>query len=58
MVKVVLPLEVGGVLCRGKVVWARLEPPSPGAPFRYRAGVFFTTVDERAVEAFVRRRGV
>ena len=55
VVKLLLPLEQGGVPCKGKIVWARLEPPSRGAAFKYRAGVFFTAVDERAVEAFIAR---
>jgi hypothetical protein len=38
---------------RGKIMWARLEPPSAGRAFCYRAGVFFTSVDEAAVQAFI-----
>jgi chromosome segregation ATPase len=42
------------ITCKGKVVWARLEASST-AGLRYRAGVLFTGVDERAVEAFLAR---
>jgi hypothetical protein len=53
MVKVSLPLEETTVSCRAKIVWARLEPPSAGGAFCYRAGVLFTSVDEAAVQAFI-----
>ena len=42
MVKVALPMGDGAVSCRGKIVWARLEPPSAGRSLCYRAGVLFT----------------
>jgi hypothetical protein len=53
MVKVSLPFEESAVSCRGKIVWARLEPPTAGGSFCYRAGVLFTTVDEAAIQAFI-----
>ena len=53
MVKVSLPFEESAVSCRGKIVWARLEPPTAGGAFCYRAGVLFTSVDEAAVQAFI-----
>jgi hypothetical protein len=53
VVKILLPSADRAVLCRAKVVWARLEPPKPGTQPCYRAGVCFTNVDEQAVEAFV-----
>ena len=53
MVKVSLPFEESAVSCRGKIMWARLEPPSAGGTFCYRAGVLFTSVDEAAVQAFI-----
>jgi hypothetical protein len=34
-------------------VWARLEPPSSGGPFRYRAGVYFMGADVPAVAGFL-----
>ena len=53
MVKVSLPFEEGAVSCRGKIVWARLEPHASNGTFCYRAGVLFTSVDEAAVQAFI-----
>ena len=55
MVKVLLTLDESAIACKGKIVWARLEPQSRGGLLRYRAGVCFTSVDEAAVEAFVAR---
>ena len=55
VVKVLLPFEENGISCKGKIVWARLEPPSRGGSVRYRAGVLFTNVDEVAIEAFLAR---
>ena len=52
-VKLTLPVNGNPVLCKGKVVWARLEPASKSRPLAYRAGVCFTTADEAAVEAFL-----
>lgn len=57
-VKVLLPPGDGGegpVVCKGNVVWARLEPGPAGGVLRYRAGVCFTSVDEAAVVAFLAR---
>jgi hypothetical protein len=53
MVKVSLPLGDTSVACRGKIVWARLEPPSAGRALCYRAGVLFTTPDEAAIQSFI-----
>jgi hypothetical protein len=53
MVKVSLPMGDSAVACRGKIVWARLEPPSAGRALCYRAGVLFTTVDESAIQSFI-----
>ena len=53
MVKVALPMGDSPVSCRGKIVWARLEPPSAGRALCYRAGVLFTNVDEAHIEAFI-----
>ena len=52
-VKLTLPVDGNPVLCKGKVVWARLEPASKSRPLAYRAGVCFTAADEAAVEAFL-----
>jgi chromosome segregation ATPase len=53
MVKVSLPIGDTSVACRGKIVWARLEPPSAGRALCYRAGVLFTTPDEAAIHSFI-----
>ncbi len=54
-VKMVLPSSESPVLCRGRIVWARLEPTMPGKPIRYRAGMFFTATDQAAVQTFISR---
>ena len=51
-VKMLLPSSDSPVLCRGRIVWARLEPTMPGKPIRYRAGMFFTATDQAAVQTF------
>ena len=56
-VKMLLPSSESPVLCRGRIIWARLEPTSPGKPIRYRAGMFFTTTDQAAVQTFITRHG-
>jgi hypothetical protein len=53
MVKVSLPMGDTSVTCRGKIVWARLEPPSANRSLCYRAGVLFTTPDEAALQVFI-----
>jgi len=54
-VKMLLPSSEQPVLCRGKIVWARLEPTVPGKPIRYRAGMTFTSTDATAVQSFITR---
>jgi hypothetical protein len=44
--------------CQGRLLWARREQLSKGRPFRYRAGLVFTAVDEAAIEAFIKRHTV
>ena len=56
-VKMLLPSSESPVLCRGRIVWARLEPTQPGRPIRYRAGMFFTATDQAAVQTFITRHG-
>jgi hypothetical protein len=56
-VKMLLPSSDSPVLCRGRIVWARLEPTMPGRPIRYRAGMFFTATDQAAVQTFISRHG-
>jgi PilZ domain-containing protein len=53
MVKVAMPMGENSVACRGKIVWARLEPPSAGRALCYRAGVLFTAPDEAAIKSFI-----
>jgi chromosome segregation ATPase len=50
-VTLLLPVGERAVLCKGKVVWARLEASSEA--LRYRGGIFFTHVEQRAIEAFL-----
>jgi hypothetical protein len=57
IIKLLLPFDRNPILCKGKIVWARLEPPSAGRPLKYRGGIFFTAVDEIGVEAFLAKRG-
>ena len=56
-VKMLLPSSEQPVLCRGRIIWARLEPTMPGKPIRYRAGMTFTGADQAAVQAFMTRHG-
>ena len=56
-VKLMLPVNGTPVLCKGKVVWARLEPATKARPLAYRAGVAFSTVDESAIDTFLRNTG-
>ena len=54
LVKLLLPFDEGQILCKGKIVWARLEPSSASQSLRYRGGVFFSTaVEDSAVDAFI-----
>ncbi len=54
-VKMLLPSSDQPVLCRGRIVWARLEPTMPGKPIRYRAGMSFTGADSSALQTFMAR---
>lgn len=40
--------------CKGKVVWAQLEPPSRNQSVQYRAGLQFMGADEAALGPFLR----
>ena len=55
IVKILLPGEQSPISGKGKIMWARLEPPARGGSVRYRAGVLFTGMDEAAIEAFLAR---
>ena len=56
-VKMLLPSSDQPVLCKGRIVWARLEPTMPGKPIRYRAGMTFTGADQSAIQTFMTRHG-
>jgi hypothetical protein len=56
-VKLMLPVNGTAVLCKGKIVWARLEPATKARPLAYRAGVAFSAVDESAIDTFLRNTG-
>ena len=53
--KITLTSDKTILACKGKIVWAWLEPHSQRRALRYRAGVLFTEVDEAAIEAFIAR---
>jgi chromosome segregation ATPase len=57
-VKITLPCGDKGLLCSGKVIWARVEPPTAGQPLSYRAGVQFSNADQAAIEAFLAGHGI
>jgi chromosome segregation ATPase len=57
-VKLLLPSSEAIILCKGKIVWARFEPPSPGKPVRYRAGMVFSQADVGALQIFINRHAV
>jgi hypothetical protein len=44
--------------CQGRLLWARREQPAKGKPFRYRAGIAFTSADEVEIEAFIKHHAV
>jgi hypothetical protein len=54
-VKMLLPSTGAILLCQAKIVWSRFEPPTPGKPMRYRAGMVFTQADGPALQAFITR---
>jgi chromosome segregation ATPase len=54
-VKMLLPSTGAILLCQAKIVWSRFEPPTPGKPMRYRAGMVFTQADAAALLAFITR---
>ena len=55
-VRVVLPLDEGDLLCKARIVWARVDPQDDAA-VRYRAGLEFTEADQASVQLFVTRHG-
>jgi chromosome segregation ATPase len=54
-VKMLLPSSEAIILCKGKIIWSRFEPPTPGKPVRYRAGMVFTQADAAALQVFITR---
>ena len=54
-VKLLLPSSEAIILCKAKIIWARFEPPTPGKPVRYRAGMVFTQADAAALQMFITR---
>ena len=55
LVKMLLPSSEAIILCKAKIIWARFEPPTPGKPVRYRAGMVFTQADAAALQMFITR---
>jgi chromosome segregation ATPase len=54
-VKMLLPSTGAILLVQGKIVWSRFEPPTPGKPMRYRAGMVFTQADAAGLNVFITR---
>jgi chromosome segregation ATPase len=54
-VKLLLPSSEAIILCKARIVWSRFEPPTPGKPVRYRAGMAFTQADVAALQLFITR---
>jgi chromosome segregation ATPase len=54
-VKMLVPSSEAIILCKAKIIWSRFEPPSPGKPVRYRAGMVFTQADAAALHVFLTR---
>ena len=44
--------------CQGRLLWARREQTAKGRPYRYPAGIAFTSLDNAAVEAFIEHHAV
>jgi len=57
-VRMVLPRDEGPLACRGRIAWARLEPPQADKPALYRAGVHFAEMDASALEEFLTQHGL
>src|SRR5205085_9724343 len=54
VIKLSIPREDSAVICKGKVMWARLDPGMQGGQLWYRGGILFISSDEEALEAFIR----
>ena len=45
--------------CQGRLMWARREQTAKGRPYRYPAGIAFTTgQDDEAIQAFIANHAV
>ena len=52
-IKLTIPHGEAVVSCKGKVMWARLEPGMKGGQLWYRGGILFLSSDQAAVQAFI-----
>jgi hypothetical protein len=57
-VRVVLQDDAGPVSCKGRIVWARIEPGSQEESVAYRAGLEFIEANATALQAFAAQHGV
>ncbi len=58
MVTLTLLSDDESCFCQGRLLWARREQTAKGRPYRYPAGIAFTSVDNAAVEAFIAEHAV
>jgi len=59
MVTLALLSDEAPCLCQGRLMWARREQTAKGRPYRYPAGIAFTSVDDAAaIQAFITRHAV
>jgi hypothetical protein len=59
MVTLSLLSDEAPCFCQGRVMWARREQTAKGRPYRYPAGIAFTTAqDEEAIQAFIATHAV
>jgi hypothetical protein len=54
-IRVVLQNEDGRVTCDARIVWARLESPTPVMGTQFRAGVQFVDIHRTVIEGFIAR---
>ena len=52
LVRLAVPHAERTIVCKGKIMWARLEPK--GNEIWYRAGLSFTTVDQSELDGFIK----
>jgi chemotaxis protein histidine kinase CheA len=58
LVKMTLRTKDASLACKGRVIWARFEQPRGTAAARYRVGVKFTDIEEKALEGLMKRHGI